>query len=49
MPTIKCDERPQRGDACRAGCATRDHATWGECVRAARIAVDRTALAAGRQ
>ena len=22
---------------CRVACATQDHASWGECVRAARI------------
>jgi hypothetical protein len=34
---------------CREGCRTQDHATWGECVRAAKIAIDRTALARGRE
>lgn len=44
----KCDQCAQRGDACRDGCPTKDHATWGDCARAARIQVDRAALAAGR-
>lgn len=26
------------GDHCRSGCRTKDHATWGECARAANIA-----------
>lgn len=34
---------------CRKGCETRDHVTWGDCVRDANIAVDRTALASGRE
>lgn len=25
---------------CRSGCATQNHATWGECARAARIQID---------
>jgi len=24
---------------CRSGCATRDHATWGECARASQLQV----------
>jgi hypothetical protein len=24
---------------CRSGCATQDHATWGECARAANLRV----------
>lgn len=23
--------------SCRSGCATKDHATWGECARAANL------------
>lgn len=30
--------------ACRSGCPTKDHATWGECARAARFQIDRHAL-----
>ena len=26
--------------ACRTGCRTKDHATWGECARAARLQID---------
>lgn len=37
------------GAHCRSGCLTRDHASWGDCVRAANIGVDRTALAKGRE
>lgn len=25
--------------ACRTGCATQDHASWGECARAARLKI----------
>jgi hypothetical protein len=28
------------GSACRSGCPTRDHSSWGECARAARIGLD---------
>ena len=27
------------GDNCRTGCLTRDHASWGECARGARLRV----------
>lgn len=27
------------GDNCRSGCATRDHASWGECARHASLRV----------
>ena len=32
------------GDNCRTGCATRDHLTYGDCLRAARIQIDRESL-----
>ena len=25
---------------CRSGCRTKDHLTWGECARAARLQID---------
>jgi hypothetical protein len=25
---------------CRTGCRTKDHRTWGECARAARLQID---------
>lgn len=28
-----------RGDNCSASCVTRDHETWGECVRAKALAI----------
>lgn len=34
--------------ACRAGCATQDHANWGECARDAGIRVGWSNSAAGR-
>jgi hypothetical protein len=40
------DDKPS---PCRTGCPTKDHATWGECVRAARIQIDRAALAESRK
>jgi hypothetical protein len=27
------------GESCRSGCKTRDHASWGDCLRAARVTV----------
>lgn len=27
------------GDNCRAGCRTKDHATWGECAKSANLRV----------
>ena len=27
------------GENCRSGCATRDHTSWGQCARAAALAV----------
>jgi len=27
------------GSNCRSGCLTRDHASWGECARSARMTV----------
>lgn len=38
-----CESSP-----CRTGCPSKDHATWGECARAAAIQIDRAALAAAR-
>lgn len=32
---------------CRSGCETQDHASWGECARAAHIQIDRHALTVG--
>lgn len=29
---------------CRTGCATQDHASYGDCLQEARIAVDKTSL-----
>lgn len=26
-------------DHCRSGCPSKDHASWGECLRAARVGV----------
>lgn len=34
--------------ACRTGCRTQDHATWGECARAAEIQIDNHGLAGFR-
>lgn len=34
--------------ACRTGCPTQDHASWGDCARAADIQIDRHALAHSR-
>lgn len=34
----------EAGYHCRAGCTTRDHRSWGDCLRAARIGVDRESL-----
>lgn len=31
--------------ACRTGCLSQDHGSWGECARAAAIQIDRHALA----
>jgi len=33
--------------ACRTGCATQDHASWGECARSARLQVGWSRSAAG--
>lgn len=30
--------------ACRTGCLTQDHKTWGECARAADIQIDKHGL-----
>ena len=27
------------GDKCRTGCPTRDHSSWGECLRASNLKV----------
>lgn len=35
------------GDNCRTGCHTRDHQTWGECARGARLRVGWAASASG--
>lgn len=35
--------------ACRTGCPTQDHTSWGECARAADIQIDRHALKHGGQ
>lgn len=33
--------------ACRSGCDTQDHASWGDCARAANMQIDRHALRVG--
>lgn len=35
--------------ACRTGCPTQDHATFGECARAANIQIDRYSLVGSNQ
>lgn len=35
------------GDNCRSGCKTKDHSSWGECARSARLKVGWAAHAAG--
>lgn len=35
------------GENCRSGCRTRDHASWGECARSARLRVGWAASATG--
>jgi hypothetical protein len=32
------------GQNCRSGCPTKNHATWGECARAAEIQIDKHGL-----
>jgi len=33
--------------ACRAGCQTQDHASWGECLRAAQVRTYHVAVSKG--
>lgn len=33
--------------ACRAGCKTQDHASWGECLRAAEVRTYHVAISKG--
>lgn len=33
--------------ACRAGCKTQDHASWGECLRAAQVRTYHVAVSKG--
>lgn len=32
---------------CRSGCKTQDHATWGDCLRAAEVGVYHVAVSKG--
>jgi hypothetical protein len=36
--------KPKSNGICRSGCPTQDHASYGECLQDARIAVDKTSL-----
>jgi hypothetical protein len=38
------NERQTQPSPCRTGCDTQDHATYGECLQAASISIDRTSL-----
>ena len=37
------DYKPRRNN-CRAGCKTQDHESYGECLQAANIGIDKTSL-----
>ena len=37
-------KKPEPNGICRTGCPTQDHKSWGECVRDAGIAIDKTSL-----
>jgi hypothetical protein len=35
---------PTPNGICRAGCPTQDHASYGDCLRDANIAIDKSSL-----
>ena len=42
--TSSASKTSQTNSNCRTGCKTQDHATYGECLKASNIAIDKTSL-----
>lgn len=36
--------KPEPNGICRVGCPTQDHQSYGDCLRDARIGIDKTSL-----
>ncbi len=44
VENLKADPNVKPGASCRAGCKTKEHYTYADCLAAANIGIDKTSL-----